>query len=69
MAKTLSSQGRYPGFNSWSGNQIPHATTKTQSSRINFKNIKKELWAETSSLLKGGNSKCESSTGDLWLPT
>ena len=28
-AKTLYSRGRGPGFNPWSGNQIPHAATKT----------------------------------------
>ena len=28
MAKTLHIQCRGPGFNPWSGNQIPHGTTK-----------------------------------------
>ena len=28
MVKYLCSQCRGPGFNSWSGNQIPHVTTK-----------------------------------------
>ena len=33
--KTLSSQCRGPRFDPWSGNYIPHATTKTQHSQIN----------------------------------
>ena len=36
LAKTPHSQCRGPGFNPQSGNQIPHATTKTQHSQINF---------------------------------
>jgi len=28
-AKTLTSQCRVPGFDPWSGNKIPHATTKS----------------------------------------
>ena len=42
VAKTPSSQCRGPGFDTWSGNWIPHATTKiehatteTQHSQIN----------------------------------
>ena len=35
VAKTLYSQCRGPGFNPWSGNWIPHVTTKTKSSQIN----------------------------------
>ena len=34
MAKIPHSQCRGPGFHSWSGNQIPTATTKTQHSQI-----------------------------------
>ena len=34
MAKTLPSQWRGPGFDPWSGNKIPHATTKTWCSQI-----------------------------------
>ena len=29
VAKILSSQCRGPGFDPWSGNEIPHATTKS----------------------------------------
>ena len=29
MAKVLHSQRRGPGFDSWLGNSIPHATTKS----------------------------------------
>ena len=29
VAKTPRSQGRGPGFSRWSGNQIPHAATKS----------------------------------------
>ena len=36
MAKTLHSQCWEPRFNPWSGNQIQHATTKTQRSQINI---------------------------------
>ena len=32
VTKTLSSQSREPEFNSWLGNLIPHAATKTQHS-------------------------------------
>ena len=35
MAKTLHSQCRGPRFDPWSGNWIPHATTKTWCSLIN----------------------------------
>ena len=42
MAEALSSQCREPGFNLWLGNEIPHATTKTQNSQINKKNFIKE---------------------------
>ena len=35
VAKTLSSQCRGHRFDPWSGNYIPHATTKTQFSQIN----------------------------------
>ena len=35
VAKTLSFQFREPGFNAWSGNQIPHTTSKTHCSQIN----------------------------------
>ena len=50
MAKTLCSQCRGLGFDSWSGNWIPHtttksshATTKTQHSYINLRNKQKAL--------------------------
>ena len=45
MAKTPCSQCRKPGFNPWSGNKIPHATTKTclsQIKSINQTKFKKE---------------------------
>ena len=50
-ANTPSSQWRRPGFDPWSGNQIPHAETQTQCSQINkiktniffLKNLKKEM--------------------------
>ena len=29
VVRTLSSQCRWPGFHPWSGNKIPHATTKS----------------------------------------
>ena len=35
MAKTLSSPRKAPGFDLWSGNLIPHATTKIWCSQIN----------------------------------
>ena len=35
VATTPRSQCRRPGFNLWSGSQIPYATTKTQCSQIN----------------------------------
>ena len=35
VAKTLGSQQRGPRVPSWSGNQIPHATTKPGGSQIN----------------------------------
>ena len=31
VAKTLCPQCRGPGFNTWLGNQIPHATTKSSN--------------------------------------
>ena len=34
VANTRCSQCRGPGFDPWSGNQIPHAATKIQSSQI-----------------------------------
>ena len=34
VAKTPSFQGRRLGFNSWSGNEIPQAATKTRHSQI-----------------------------------
>ena len=34
VVKTRRSQCQGPGFDSWSGNQSPHATTKTQYSQI-----------------------------------
>ena len=36
VVKTLHSQRKGPEFNPWSGNQIPHATAKTQQSQINI---------------------------------
>ena len=41
VAKTLLSQCRGPRFDTWSGNQIPHAATKTQCSQINILKINK----------------------------
>ena len=35
VAKTLSSQCKGPGFNPWSGNWIPHVTTKSWYRQIN----------------------------------
>ena len=35
VAKTLSSPRKAPGFDLWSGNLIPHATTKIWCSQIN----------------------------------
>ena len=35
VAKTLHSQCKGPAFDSWSGNKIPHATTKTWYSQVN----------------------------------
>ena len=35
VAKTLSYQCRWPGFDPWSGNSIPHAATKSQCSQVN----------------------------------
>ena len=35
VAKTLSYQCRWPGFNPWSGNSILHAATKSQCSQVN----------------------------------
>ena len=32
VVKTPCSQGRGPGFDSWLGNRLPYATTKTQHS-------------------------------------
>ena len=41
VAKTLHSQCRESRFNFWSGNQILHATTKTQHSQIKINKLKK----------------------------
>ena len=42
MAKTPNSQCSRPGFDSWSGSQIPQATTKTPCSQINKYILKKK---------------------------
>ena len=44
LAKTLCSQSRGPGFDPWSGNQIPHTTIKSShdSSKTHCNQIKKE---------------------------
>ena len=36
MAKTVNSQCRGPGFDPWSGNQIPHATTKGSHAAVKY---------------------------------
>ena len=46
VAKTLCCQCRRPGFNPWSGNETPHATTKTWHSQNKI--IKKKIIYETS---------------------
>ena len=49
VAKTLSSQCRGPRFDPWSGSQILHTTTKTQSSQINkIKKKKKTVYIRVS---------------------
>ena len=54
VAKTLCYQCRGPGFDSWSGNLIPHATTKTQHSQINnFFFLKKQDGRMTEALQIG----------------
>ena len=35
VAKTWPAQRREPRFNAWSGNEVPHATPKTQYSQTN----------------------------------
>ena len=41
MDKTSCSQCRGPGFNPWSGNQIPHATTKSSHAATEKKKKKR----------------------------
>ena len=40
MVKTPGSQFRWPGFNPWSGNWIPYATTKRMHATTDFKKKK-----------------------------
>ena len=40
VAKTLCSRGRGPGFNPWSGNQIPHAAAKSSHAAISTRHNK-----------------------------
>ena len=43
VAETPCSQCRGPGFDPWSGNWLPYATTKTWHSQIKNKQAKKHL--------------------------
>ena len=43
VAKTRHSQCKGPAFDPWTGNKIPHATTKTHHNQIIFKILKKNL--------------------------
>ena len=47
LAKTLSSQLRGPGFNTWSENEIPHATTKFTSCNCGFFSNMGSSWTLT----------------------
>ena len=53
MAKTLHLQSMGPRFDPWSGNEIPHAATKTQCSQIKqIKDIFKKIPSSEDTLLR-----------------